>query len=227
MEELRYCKKCCSKKPLIEEFWHHRKTRKDGWELSCKSCLNVIKKKSYHKNKDTQKSYRNNFQSTHKEESKEYQKIYYINNSHKNKKRNQDKKEEIREYKRIRQNKKRKEDPIFNLKHSIGNMIYKSLKSNGYTKKSRSYKILGCEFEEFKQHIESLWESWMTWDNKGKYNGELNYGWDIDHIIPLSSVKTEEEILKLNHYTNLQPLCSHINRDIKRDKIEYLSETRI
>ena len=31
---------------------------------------------------------------------------------------------------------------------------------------------------------------WMTWENKGLYSGELNYGWDIDHIIPLSTAKT-------------------------------------
>jgi hypothetical protein len=58
----------------------------------------------------------------------------------------------------------------------------------------------------------------------GLYNGELNYGelnygWDIDHKIPLSSGKTEEKIIELNHYTNLQPLCSKINRDIKKDNI--------
>ena len=58
----------------------------------------------------------------------------------------------------------------------------------------------------------------MTWDNYGKYNGELNYGWDIDHKIPISSAKSEEEIILLNHYTNLQPLCSKINRHIKTNK---------
>jgi len=57
--------------------------------------------------------------------------------------------------------------------------------------------------------------------NHGLYNGQLNYGWDIDHIIPLSSVKTEEDVIRLNHYTNLQPLCSFVNRVIKRDKIIY------
>jgi hypothetical protein len=57
----------------------------------------------------------------------------------------------------------------------------------------------------------------MNWDNYGKYNGELDYGWDIDHIIPLSSATTEEELLKLNHFNNLQPLCSYTNRVIKRD----------
>ena len=62
----------------------------------------------------------------------------------------------------------------------------------------------------------------MTWDNKGMYNGELNYGWDIDHIIPISSAKTEDDLYILNHYTNLQPLCSKVNRDIKKDRYEIL-----
>ena len=61
----------------------------------------------------------------------------------------------------------------------------------------------------------------MNWDNRGLYNGELNYGWDIDHIIPISSAKNENDIIRLNHYSNLQPLCSKINRDIKKDKVIY------
>jgi hypothetical protein len=60
----------------------------------------------------------------------------------------------------------------------------------------------------------------MSWENYGKYNGEFNYGWDIDHIIPLSTAKTENDIYHLSHYSNLQPLCSKTNRDIKKDKIE-------
>jgi len=61
----------------------------------------------------------------------------------------------------------------------------------------------------------------MNWDNHGLYNGKFNYGWDIDHIIPISSGKTEEDIFRLNHYTNLQPLCSKVNRDIKKDRLNY------
>lgn len=59
----------------------------------------------------------------------------------------------------------------------------------------------------------------MSWDNYGKYNGTLNYGWDIDHIIPISSAKNEEEMLLLNKFSNLQPLCSFTNRYIKKDNI--------
>jgi hypothetical protein len=61
----------------------------------------------------------------------------------------------------------------------------------------------------------------MTWENWGKYNGELYYGWDLDHIIPSSSAITENDILKLNHYTNFQPLDSLINRFVKKDRLDY------
>jgi hypothetical protein len=62
----------------------------------------------------------------------------------------------------------------------------------------------------------------MNWNNHGNpIDGiyTINKTWDIDHIIPLSSAKTEEDIIKLNHYTNLKPLCTYYNRFIKKDKI--------
>jgi 5-methylcytosine-specific restriction endonuclease McrA len=44
---------------------------------------------------------------------------------------------------------------------------------------------------------------------------------EFDHIIPLSEAISVDDIVKLNHYTNLQPLCSKVNRDIKKNNIEY------
>jgi hypothetical protein len=99
-------------------------------------------------------------------------------------------------------------------------MVRSSLRLLGYSKKSKTEEILGCSYEDFILYLESKFESWMTWENRGLYNGDFNYGWDIDHIIPLSSAETEEDIIRLNHYTNLQPLCSKVNRYIKRDKIK-------
>jgi hypothetical protein len=142
-------------------------------------------------------------------------------------------KEKIREYdKRYRKNNKEKiseknrkwrynvyKNPYYIVKNNISKMISKVIKRNGYSKKSKTHEILGCSFEEFKTYLESKFEPWMTWDNYGLYNGQLNYGWDIDHIIPVSSVNTEEELIKLNYYTNLQPLCSYINRNVKRNFI--------
>ena len=45
----------------------------------------------------------------------------------------------------------------------------------------------------------------MSWDNH-----KLN-GWHIDHITPLSLAKTEDDVHKLCHYTNLQPLWCNEN----------------
>ena len=98
-------------------------------------------------------------------------------------------------------------------------MICDCFRRNSYTKNSKTYEILGCTFEEFKQHLESKFELWMNWDNHGLYNGIENYGWDVDHIIPISTATTEEDVIRLNHYSNLQPLCSHINRVIKKGKL--------
>ena len=95
-------------------------------------------------------------------------------------------------------------------------MITSQLRKRGFSKKSKTYQILGCSYQEFKNHLESQFQPWMNWDNYGKYNGELKFGWDLDHIIPLSTAVTEEDVIRLNHYTNFQPLCSKINRDIKR-----------
>jgi len=100
-------------------------------------------------------------------------------------------------------------------------MILKAFKRNGYSKTTRTYEILGCSFDEFQLYLESKFESWMNWNNKGDWNGiptEINTAWDIDHIIPLTTAMCEADIIKLNHYTNLQPLCSYTNRYIKKDK---------
>ncbi len=124
-----------------------------------------------------------------------------------------------REYNQRKQ--KLKTDALFKLTCNIRTLIRISFK-NGFTKKSRTEKILGCSYEELKKHFEDRFEPWMTWENYGKYNGDLYFGWDIDHIKPVSLAKNEEELIGLNHYTNLQPLCSKINRYIKRDNENFV-----
>jgi hypothetical protein len=115
-------------------------------------------------------------------------------------------------------------DPLYRVKKNVRTSVNRSfnrLFEGKYKKSQKTEQILGCTFEEFFVYLESKFEPWMNWNNKGKYNGEFNYGWDIDHIIPLSSAKTENDIYKLNYYKNLQPLCSKVNRDIKFYKLDY------
>ena len=234
---MKVCNKCLENKDFI--FFPKRKDSKDGYRNTCKLCIKkdqeiyylnnkevlLEKKKEYYiNNKDFIQSKNKNYYADNKENlliySKEYrsknkdliskrQKEYHINNKEKRNKYNI-------EYLRNRIN----NDNIFKAKHYIKSMIRSSLRLLGYSKKSKTEEILGCSYEDFILYLESRFESWMTWENRGLYNGELNYGWDIDHIIPLSSAETEEDIIRLNHYTNLQPLCSKVNRYIKRDKIK-------
>ena len=167
------------------------------------------KEKSLKISKDYQTKNRDNFL----KKKKEYRENNKNDISEKKKIWDKENREKINNYTK----EKRKTDPVFKLADSIRSSISSCFRRNNYKKKSRTTEILGCAFIELKAHLESKFEPWMTWENRGLYNGELNYGWDMDHIIPIASAITEEDIIKLNHYTNFQPLCSYTNRHIKRD----------
>lgn len=107
-------------------------------------------------------------------------------------------------------------DPLYKLRCSLRNTVREGFRNKGISKSNKTETLLVCSFAEFKTYLESKFESWMTWDNRGLYNSQPNYGWDIDHIIPLKTAKTEDDLIRLNYYTNLQPLCSYINRDVKK-----------
>lgn len=178
-----------------------------------KEKINELVKKYREKNKEKINKYLSEWRKINKEKTEQY----YQKNKENNKryiKNNIDKVRERRnKYFRIR----RDNDPLFKLSCNLRTLIGISLTNNGYSKKTKSYEILGITFDELLLYFEGLFEDWMSWENYGKYNGEYNYGWDIDHIIPLSTAKNEGEIIKLNHYSNLQPLCSKMNREIKKN----------
>jgi len=169
-----------------------------------KDSINKSKSDKY-KNNESERERRSSFSKENRQKINSYRKTYFQNN-----------KDKYRKYKKDRIEK----DPIFKLSLLLSSMIRGSIKRMGYTKKSRTYDVLGCSYDEFKLYIESKFEPWMNWDNHGNIEiGTFDIGWDIDHIIPISSAKTEDDVIKLNHYTNLQPLCSYINRYIKKDTI--------
>jgi hypothetical protein len=227
---MKVCSKCEIEKELI--FFNKRKDSKDGYRNDCKECyknrseiyyeknkenLLLQKKKYYENNKEILSIKHKNYYENNKEVCINYSKEYYKNNREKISEREKKYKERKKIYYKKYFNDRLKSDNLFKIKHYMKSMIRSSFNQQGYTKKSRTGEILGISFEEFKLYIENKFECWMTWDNHGLYNGELNYGWDIDHIIPLSSAETEEDVTILNHYTNFQPLCSYTNRYIKKD----------
>jgi hypothetical protein len=176
---------------------------------NCNICKDLIE---YHKHKGVCKV-------CYREKSKHYREINKDVIRERQKKWERENKEKRKKSKREQLKEKRKNNPLFAIRSSISRSIRTSILRNGFSKNINTESILGCNFEEFKLYIESKFEDWMNWDNRGLYNGEFNYGWDIDHKIPVSIATTEEEIYKLNHYTNLQPLCSKYNREVKSNKI--------
>ena len=199
----------CEKEKELNEFDKKEKSL-DGHRNQCKKCLYVKRNERFQLLSDEEKEQiriRKN----------ELKRKYWKNNI-------EDPEFKLRQKKRRRENHlKRMEEPLYKLKVSFSrrlNKLLKRVECDRSTNKPYYLDKLGCSFEEFKIYLESKFEDWMTWENYGKYNGELNYGWDIDHIIPLSKAITENEIYNLSHYMNLQPLCSRTNRDIKKDKIE-------
>lgn len=129
-----------------------------------------------------------------KDKVKQYNREYYEKN-----------KEEIIKSRSIYSIIRIKTNPLVKLKNILRSRIRTTLILNKYKKSKRSEELLGNKIEEVKKHIELQFREGMTWKNHGKY------GWHIDHIIPLSSAKNEDEIIKLFHYTNLQPLWAKDN----------------
>jgi hypothetical protein len=218
------CKKCYNVKNKISYYKNieNRKIYQEAYRIENSEVIKERVKNSRLKTPEIYKKYRAKWREDNSEKVKESNKKCYLKSGKERVKKYYDNNKELCIKRSVKYTlKRRKTDNLFNLKHSINNIIRCSLKRNGYTKKSRSFEILGCSYDKFKSYLEYQFEPWMNWENYGKYNGELNYGWDIDHIIPQSTGNTEDEIIKLNHYTNLRPLCSHVNRNLKRNKVDY------
>jgi hypothetical protein len=184
----------------------------------------------YQKNKEKIATQRKIYYENNREEIIERQMNYYENNKekikiydkHRNKKENVsvNKLMKKKNYWKNYHKDKLKNDTMYKLKHNISCLMRDSIKKRGGKKLTKSEIILGCTFTEFRTHIESLWETWMNWDNYGNPKDgiyEPDKTWDFDHIIPIKEGKTEIEVIKLNHYTNIQPMCSYYNRFVKRD----------
>jgi len=212
------CTKCGE---LKDTSMFHKQTRgKFGVRSICNECGKMYDKqwrkplseelkadrKIYHqewavKNRDKT---RNNFQkwrNKNVEIHKEKNRIFNRNHKHEN---------------AMRVNNKREKDPIFKLGMNVRCLIRNSFnRVNNITarKAQRTEQILGCSVEYFMKYLQSKFAKGMSFENHGVY------GWHIDHIKPIATAETEQDIYALNHYTNLQPLWAQDNLK-KKDKFE-------
>ena len=155
------------------------------------------------KTKIYNKIYKENLKPKIKENIKEYQKKYYQNNKIKIQKYYEINKDKTKEYNRFYSKNRREIDFLYRLRCNTSCLIRNTIKNKGYSKKSKTFIILGCNYEFFKLHIERQFTKGMTWENQGQ--------WHLDHIYPVSLAKDEKELIRLNHYTNFQPMWAFEN----------------
>ena len=191
---------CCKIEKNISEYYNSKRFI-DNKNPTCKECNRKRSEKYYYDNinkvkerakiqretEDYQK-YRKNYLENNREEINRVKKLYKLNN-----------RENILQKKKDYYQRK-KNDPIFALTKRLRQGIYRSIRG---VKLRSSLDILGCTEEKFKIHIENQFTDDMSWDRLNEIH--------IDHIIPISSAETLEDVYRLNHYTNLQPLWARDN----------------
>lgn len=160
---------------------------------------NKYMKQYREKNKDKIREQQREYYQKHKERLSEYSRKWKEDNKEHvdsyNKKYREEHAKEHSEYIKNRRN----QDATYKMICSVRNML-----NNAFNKRTRVGKrleteaILGCSIEQFIEHLKSQFQEGMTIKNHGE--------WHIDHIIPLSQAENEEDVIRLNHYTNLRPL---------------------
>jgi len=190
------CTKCGEVKSLDE--FYNAKHGKNGKASRCKDCDKEYKQYNKEKIKEYNKEYKQynkekikEYKQYNKEKIKEYNKEYYKNN-----------KEKLSDIQKIYCKNRKEIDPLFKLSLNIRSNIGRSLRRNSYSKKTKTYNILKCEYDFF-----------MEWINGIASNGH-QYGIEdlhLDHVVPVSLAQTEEEAILLNHYSNFQLLSANEN----------------
>jgi hypothetical protein len=188
--ETKICNKC-NKEQLIDEFKIYNKIT--GARINeCRSCKIQYLKLYNEKTKKIRQIQKKQYREKNKEVLLDKKKKYYTDN-----------KEKIKKYKKKWETDKRKNDTLFKLKQILRHRVYIFLKRKKLSKKNKTLDMVGCTPEFLKEYLENKFQPNMSWENYGD--------WHIDHIIPLNESQNENDLYKLCHYTNLQPLWAKDN----------------
>jgi len=237
---MKKCKRCEIEKD--ESCFSINQRSPDGKCNWCKSCTSEYKKEYsklnvdkiskdkreyYQENKEYLIGQAKNYYQENKEQKKEYDKKRRADNIDEIRQANRDyyhkNKLVCMERGRKYSNLQYKINPVFKLRNRVSSEIKKALKKLGSSKKGHSVlEYLPYTMQEMKDHLESQFEPWMTWDNHGKYSvkkwndtDQTTWKWQIDHIIPqadlLYTSMEEENFQKCWALSNLRPLSAKQN----------------
>jgi hypothetical protein len=187
---MKKCPKCLLEKST--DLFGRNKNRIDGYKPYCKECSNKLTTLCQQKKRLEDPAWY--------EAKLLFGRLYKL-------KRNSDPEYKKSVNNQIKQlNKSRlKTDPLYRVSCTLRTRTNQALAAKQWPKKSNFAQYLGCSPSELKIHLENLFKPGMTWENHSIY------GWHIDHVKPLSLANNEEELYKLCHYTNLQPMWAKDN----------------
>ena len=200
----KYCSKKCSKEIKYDYNKYQKKYHQSDKGKKVKKKYEQSVKGTEYKKKYSESDKRReaNLRYSRSDKGKELYKKYYKDNSEiileKQKKYRQSDKARAIRSKRLAE--KRKTDPMYKIIDTIKSRLNKYLKASNIDKVNKTFDMVGCTPEFLKQYLEKKFKPGMTWKNHTKK------GWHIDHIIPISKAETLEDINRLTHYTNLQPM---------------------
>lgn len=185
--EKKICSKCGIEKEVCE--FYNRKKSHDGKRPECKICSNRLSLIYNKKNEQKIDLIKQKYIDKNKEKVKSSKKNWIEKNP------TYQKEWAMYNY---------KTNILYRLKVIMRARLQLFLKKKKSFKNGKTFDIIGCTPEFLKEYIESKFTDGMSWGLIGQHI-------HIDHIIPLSIAKTEDEIYKLCHYTNLQPLWAKDN----------------
>lgn len=240
----------CNQQKALEDFTFDKGNKKDGRRASCKECCrkknaeyiksNPQKKiesdrKSYEKLKEKKLAQKKEYYLIKKEEILSKRKEYATENKEAIQARQKKYREENlellkqrnREYQRKHSKalgaKKRQlinSTPLRQFKERIRVLIKGSFYRLKQGKTLRTNDILGADWNTVKEHFVSQFTDGMTWE--AFIAGDIH----VDHKKPLASARTEQELIELNHYTNLQPLwcLDNLSKGATFEGVKYITK---
>lgn len=199
------CNDCGIEYPKTNEFFTYQNKKKGYFRPYCKDCSRTRGRNRYIENRAAIRTQQAKYREENREKVLEQKQKYRLNN-----------KEKIKEYRSSpeakkrrndRRNKRRKEEPSFRLQYNISNIVRMYLHLGDGGKSSGTWSALPYTPQELREHLESQFEDWMSWENYGNGEGK----WNIDHITPQSKLLYDSlehpNFLKCWALDNLQPIC--------------------
>lgn len=183
---MKKCYSCQEEKP--HDSYYKDKSRPDGVSSRCIVCDKAKRKAYYQSNGDKERAQNSEWKTSNAEKHTRINCEWVKRNP---------------EFRASQHRRRNESDSLYRFKRAIRRSTGRCFSYVTEKKRQQCESYLGTTWDKAKQHIESQFTDGMTWGNYGE--------WHIDHIKPLANAKTEVDVIRLSHYTNLQPLWAKDN----------------